>query len=269
MQVYHENERAVLSEDKIFFIKNAVSEPSAMARLHWHNSYELLYVRSGYGEQQINSERIRFKPGDAVIIRPGDIHNTYALSEGGAEIDVLQFIGEYFGGREAELYSLKSGVIETNNGEVSDIFEKICGYTDKKADTADGSLVLVGLVYMLCGIMSGYCKGVKPHAVRSEFAETVCLHVAEADDIRLETVSRYFGYSAEHFSRRFHAETGVSYKYYCERIKMQKFQSLLGDSKVSVEQIAEMVGYSDASSFTRAFKRIYGITPGAYRRLHN
>ena len=134
MQVYHENEKGRLSENKIFFIKNTVSEPSAMARLHWHNSYELLYVRRGCGEQQINSERIRFKPGDAVIIRPGDIHTTYATSEGGAEIDVIQFIGEYFGGREAELYSLKSSVIETPGDEVRRIFDRIREYTNS-ADT--------------------------------------------------------------------------------------------------------------------------------------
>ncbi len=292
MQAYHENEKSRLSENKIFFIKNTVSEPSAMARLHWHNSYELLYVRRGYGEQQINSEKIRFKPGDAVIIRPGDIHTTYATSEGGAEIDVLQFIGEYFGDKETELSSLKSSVIETPDDEVRRLFDRILGCiegekngvrnvlpivnteakpggaSDKTALSGGGSaLLLNGAVFMLCGLLSGYCKGITPLTVRSEFAETVCQYVSVADDIRLETVSRYFGYSAEHFSRRFHAETGASYKYYCERIKMQKFLDLLGESEASVELIAEKVGYSDASSFTRAFKRIYGITPGAYKRL--
>lgn len=264
MQAYHENEGQRLSGKRIYFTKNTVREPSAMAMLHWHNSYELLFVRRGYGEQQINQKKLNFKSGDAVVIRPGDIHTTYAFSQDGCEIDVIQFIDDYFGERAELISDVKSCVIEDADVETVRLFDRIAENT---RDGARDSLILSGELFTLCGKIAERCEGKESVGGRTEFAEAVCRHVGSASDTGLKAVSSFFGYSAEHFSRRFHKEVGVSYKYYCERIKMQKFIGLLEKNEQSVQQIAEQSGYSDASSFARAFKRIYGCTPGAYRAL--
>jgi AraC-like DNA-binding protein len=41
---------------------------------------------------------------------------------------------------------------------------------------------------------------------------------------------------------------------------------LLRSSDLSIETVAERVGYSDVANFTRAFRRWTGSTPAAYRR---
>jgi hypothetical protein len=60
MKAYHEKESPSLSQSSIRCFKNIVEEPKIMARPHWHNSYEILYVKRGCGEQYINSKKFSF-----------------------------------------------------------------------------------------------------------------------------------------------------------------------------------------------------------------
>jgi len=43
---------------------------------------------------------------------------------------------------------------------------------------------------------------------------------------------------------------------------------LLANPDLDLHEIASRVGYSDPSSFSRAFRRIARVTPGTYRSLH-
>ena len=91
------------------------------------------------------------------------------------------------------------------------------------------------------------------------------MYTKEETDIRLENVAAYFNYSPEHLSRKFHREMGISYRDWCNRILMDRAVYLLKSEDNTIAFIAESLGYSDESSFTRAFKRMYGITPSTYR----
>jgi AraC-like DNA-binding protein len=42
-------------------------------------------------------------------------------------------------------------------------------------------------------------------------------------------------------------------------------ETLLADARLSLAEVAERLGFSDLSSFSQAFKRWYGVPPGAYR----
>lgn len=265
MKAYHEKESPSLSQSSIRCFKNIVEEPKIMARPHWHNSYEILYVKRGCGEQYINSKKFSFVPGSITIICPRDVHTTVATSEGGCEIDVLQFVGEYFGEREDMLSSLRSTVTEISDRRIRDIFDII--YKHVNTVHTGEQLILSGMLFTLCGIIIEHCNDSVPIVSKTEFVKQVCKYLNTDKDISLKSVSRIFGYSPEHFSRKFHSELGISYKEYSEGIRMQRFVKLFDDANISLAQIAEMLGYSDESSAIRAFKRIYGITPGAYKKL--
>ena len=60
-----------------FFFYNSSSQfvPS-----HWHNSVELLYMKSGLMDVGINSRTYSLKKGDLIIINSGDIHSTRCLN---------------------------------------------------------------------------------------------------------------------------------------------------------------------------------------------
>lgn len=52
-----------------------------------------------------------------------------------------------------------------------------------------------------------------------------------------------------------------------DTIRHQEAQRLLSNPRLSIEQIAEHLGFNDASNFAKAFKQWEGITPSQYRKL--
>jgi AraC-like DNA-binding protein len=71
------------------------------------------------------------------------------------------------------------------------------------------------------------------------------------------------------FAARFHALVGEAPLAYLARWRMTKAASLLRDSELAMVEVAERVGYRNEVSFNKAFKRLQGMTPGAYRRAHD
>ena len=84
-------------------------------------------------------------------------------------------------------------------------------------------------------------------------------------DFSIHSVAESFGIKVSNFSQYFKKKSGITFKQYVDCIKVDKAMALLSDTEESLEQISEMLCYSNASSFIRAFKRIRNMTPGEYR----
>jgi transcriptional regulator GlxA family with amidase domain len=68
------------------------------------------------------------------------------------------------------------------------------------------------------------------------------------------------------FARRFKAATGFAPLEYVQRLRIEESKQLLETRDSPIEAIGEQVGYADAASFRRLFKRYVGESPGEYRR---
>jgi transcriptional regulator GlxA family with amidase domain len=68
------------------------------------------------------------------------------------------------------------------------------------------------------------------------------------------------------FDRRFRAATGYSPLAYIQALRVEEAKQLLETSAVPVDAVGREVGYEDAASFRRLFRRLAGMTPGDYRR---
>jgi AraC-like DNA-binding protein len=66
-------------------------------------------------------------------------------------------------------------------------------------------------------------------------------------------------------NRRLNAE-GTTFQKVLDRVRFAVAKEMLEDSQASIQEIATSLGYSDYVSFTRAFKRWTGNTPGAWRK---
>jgi transcriptional regulator GlxA family with amidase domain len=77
------------------------------------------------------------------------------------------------------------------------------------------------------------------------------------------------GLSPRTFSRRFRAATGYGPMDYVQLLRIEEAKQLLERDRRSVDDIGVEIGYQDAASFRRLFKRFTGLTPAAYRRRFN
>lgn len=68
------------------------------------------------------------------------------------------------------------------------------------------------------------------------------------------------------FLRRFQAATGKSPSQFIAEIQFARSCDLLAASRLSVKEIAFETGFASPSQFSRAFKRIVGVSPAAYQK---
>lgn len=82
-------------------------------------------------------------------------------------------------------------------------------------------------------------------------------------------MARACGMSTRAFERGFTAEYRLTPQQYLKRLRIQMACRALAGSREPITDIALRCGFSDQSHFTREFRRVAGITPGAYRAQYS
>ena len=96
------------------------------------------------------------------------------------------------------------------------------------------------------------------------------LHDNVSETVSLQDLAQHAGLSKSHFSRVFKEQTGFSPIDYFIRLKMQHACMLLSFRQDSVSQIGLELGYEDPYYFSRAFRKVIGMSPTQYRlSAHN
>jgi len=86
------------------------------------------------------------------------------------------------------------------------------------------------------------------------------------DDLSPAEVARAAGISQWHFQRIFKSLTNETLKTYIRSRRFAAALNLLEDDDARLIDIALASGFDTQESFTRAFKKAFGVTPGAYRK---
>ena len=86
-------------------------------------------------------------------------------------------------------------------------------------------------------------------------------------DLSLKKISEVFSISESYFSYLFKAETGRNFSEYLEELRMQQAMHLLKETDTPLSELYSHLGYSNPNSFRRAFKKVYGSSPKAFRRV--
>lgn len=86
-------------------------------------------------------------------------------------------------------------------------------------------------------------------------------------DITTQKVAREAGLSQWHFQRIFKAITNETLKSYIRARRLARSLELLLKTDLRIIDIALSAGYENQESYTRAFRKSFGMTPGNYRKI--
>lgn len=86
--------------------------------------------------------------------------------------------------------------------------------------------------------------------------------------LQIDELAEFCNLSSSHFMHLFKEQTGTSPLAYQQTLRIKQAKSYLVTSSMSINEIAEQIGYSDPLYFSRVFKKITGLSPKDYRQKY-
>ena len=88
-------------------------------------------------------------------------------------------------------------------------------------------------------------------------------------NISLNDVAKNVNLSYNYLSKAFKDELGKSFIDYLTELRIEKSMKLLANENISIKEICQKNGYNDPNYYSKAFKKITGMTPTEYRTFIN
>lgn len=244
---------------------------------HTHDFFEFVLVVRGEAEHIVDGKSYRTRPGSVAFINFGQTHEV--VSDETEYYNVLitpDCIGSGLYRETETMRELFSFVYERGDG---DQYVNFTGADVTRAITLVGELyrettekresweaAASDLFHLFLIMLLRYVRGGKTVAPQSKIDEVLgWLRAHYAENPSLSEVSERFYYNDSYFSRLFKRFTGEGFNAYVNSLKIGEAAELLENTSLSVEAIAEKVGYADVKTFYTQFRKITGTTPGAFR----
>ena len=258
-----------------------VSEAGGVVQLHSHGFYEMICCHSNSEVQYlIGSERYRLKHGDIILVAPGIPHRPIWTAEATTPYhrEVIWMSKEFVEGLRSHLPGacLEEGrghaLLHTKGSKwdclVSYIHEGVTEAEKKEFGWQTMVYANTARVLTLFARAVKEDSSVQAKAERPELLDKVMDYVERnlAEKITLEGTAKQFLVSSSTISQIFQKQMGVSFY----RVVTQR-RLIAAKNKINIgtpmEEVAEQVGFNDYSTFYRAFKQEYGISPRQYKNL--
>ncbi len=237
--------------------------------------YHLYVIISGEGEITLESRRLHLHGGQAFLVRPdelfeyrADLHNPWTCCW-------MSFDGHSASGY-MEMAGFESGVSVMDCSVPMERFYALCELVLAHPElTQSGSIFRLGVLTQYIALAMESCEKQHPSHMsnpltdlRGNYIDHAVIYIQNNySRIQVVDISNYLNINRSYFSVLFTEKMGISPGNYLFRIRMKKGTEMLTNSSGSLQYIAEYIGYENAMAFSKAFKRCYGISPKAYRKL--
>ncbi len=250
-------------------------------KIHMHRYHEFYFFLEGEVSIRIEEQRWDLKPGDIVLIPPKVSHQAVIHNSGKPYRRFVLWISEEYCDQLRELsedylyfirhvsdmgdYIIHNDVITFNTvqAKVFELLEEIQG--QRFGRDVRIALGINGLVMHLNRIMYEQKHLNYPEEGHHLYRNLICYieeHLEE--ELTLDAIANEFFVSKYHISHIFKDNMGVSLHQYILKKRLYACkEALLGN--VSISETYQSFGFRDYSSFYRAFKKEFGISPKEFK----
>ena len=241
------------------------------------NHYLFHYIISGTGTLMANNDKgitqtYSIKSGQGFMIFPGQI-NTYIADD---KIPWEYMWIEFDGLRVKEALSItdfskNSPVYHPHSKNMREELTKEMHYIIEHAK--ESPFHLIGHMYLFLDYLIRSSK-ISQHESNSKMSD---YYIKEAinyieqnfqNDISIEEIASVCGINRSYLGKIFKKSIGHPPQEFLMNYRMVKAAELLKLTSLSIADIGSAVGYENQLHFSRAFKKIYDISPREWRKLH-
>jgi AraC-like DNA-binding protein len=240
---------------------------------------DVIVIPRGSGYQLADDPRTPSIPlSDIVGGNHGGTHAVLRLGGGGAETRVICGAFEFLNDQAQSLLGVLPRYIQvgarTGRDEWLDATVTLLRSEIRRFD--EGTATIVGRLTDIIFIQAvrawlrtqpegtaGWLGALRDAAIGTALR---LLHTTPARAWTVSDLAEEVGMSRSPFAARFTTFVGVAPLSYLARWRMQLAAGLLATGTLNLTEVAERVGYESAAAFSRAFKKQFGVAPGAYKR---
>jgi len=253
-----------------------------------HDFWEMVYVDSGEIIAITDGIGCSLKQGQVIFHEPGEIHSHISNKKVPNNMLVICFSTD---SEKMNFFSKKTFALDKQSKALLSLFINEAtsalgsipnNYADKGNLNFENSLI--GATQMLqCYLTEFLIKLIRSGENSSEkisssaegrmiaensITELMKNYMREnvCENLTLKDICSHFMLGKSQFSKIFKENSGESPVAFYMSLKIAEAKKLLREGNMSVGEIAEKLGYSDIYVFSRAFKRIVGLSPSSYKK---
>lgn len=123
-------------------------------------------------------------------------------------------------------------------------------------------VIIEDVVQMMCEVAEQK-KNIATGAKGNQIIEYIHEHYTDIN-LNVASIAETFGFNSSYLSRLFKEQTGGNLLTYINRYRIQKVKELLTETDLTLNEIAERVGFINSIAIIRTFKKYEGMTPIQY-----
>lgn len=249
--------------------------------VHWHDEFEIIYVRSGFLTVSISGESYIGKTGEAFVVSPGNLHLMGSQS-GTVDYYTFLFPLKYISFRTDDMLDEK--LLEPLNSghlmicpRVKDTAKELCEqlieiYMAKKDESESKIATQVRTkIILLQFILEMWKKGFvieNDTSGRNTVEKEMVSYIQQnfTRKISLREFGEQFHLSEKYISRYFKEHFHITLSQYVTYLRLEHAKQLLQDTDIPVTDVAMQSGYQNVSYFIRSFQKAYAVSPLKYRK---
>lgn len=254
---------------------------------HWHNEYEIIYIKKGKGIISLDLEYHNVKTGDIILIVPGQLHSIEQKASETMEYENIIFGADIIASNHSDYcYTNFFSMLTKKTLQYPVIFNSsTCSYYSDIARCIDNAdeicktfphgyqLALKSYLFQFFFIVfTNSPKNTTPLRKKKSLdkIKLIIKYVENnyADNISIEDMAELCDFSQSHFMKFFKNNMEVSFIEYLNNYRLTMASRLLISSSSSIIAIAMESGFDNLSYFNRLFKKKYDMTPSEFRRMY-
>ena len=249
--------------------------------VHWHDEFEIIYVRSGFLTVSISGESYIGKTGDAFVVSPGNLH-LMGSQTGTVDYYTFLFPLKYISFRtddmldEKLLEPLNSGqlmICPRVNDTAKELCEQLIKIYEAKNDESESKITtqVRTKIILLQFILEMWKKGFvieNDTSGRNTVEKEMVSYIQQnfTGKISLREFGEQFHLSEKYISRYFKEHFHITLSQYVTYLRLEHAKQLLQDTDIPVTDVAMQSGYQNVSYFIRSFQKAYAVSPLKYRK---
>ena len=233
-------------------------------REHGRIDYQLIYISKGNGEFVINSKKINVESGNIILFFP-NVKQDYSFKGG----NCTSYYWIHFTGLGVDQL-LQAFHINREITKIGDMpeFSDICSkmVIEYQIERENINAYTRALFIELLAKIS---QRINMPFERNNPVSNALLEMNHSykDNLTIDDYAKMCEMSKFHFIRVFKENMGLTPHLYKTKILIEKSKNLLITTNLSVNYVANALGYEDAFYFSRAFKKATGISPSKFRKI--